>query len=432
MLSSSAYVYDYLIKMKIKNLVLIAFSIINLSSNAVTAQPTPKSSLPPTPSPTPYEQQIKELEKLQRSQEIEERVKEEVDRTVNAVFETTIDLINWNIGIINFLFIIIPIGGALGLWFFRINIIRTLESDIKKKLEKEIEETQEKVRKSLQEKIDANQFEIDKLIKKNTSKISEAEEIMLEIQTKIYQLKCDLTESLERQKDFVNNFTNDLNTLFTDAQRKKDEILQDLSKLAPPLSSIPDTHQPDIQQQVQELTEQLEDLKLANPQLFFTTDDYLKQGDAFFFEGNYKEAIKSYDEVIKRQPNSYFAWASRSWALRRINKFKEALNSYDKAIEINPDDHLGWYGRGNALRELKRYDEAIADYNKSIEIKHDFIWAWCRLGLSYLLKEDSHKALECLQKAKKLDSKKFHKITYNNKEFDSVRELEQFKDLFNR
>lgn len=416
--------------MKIKNLVLIAFSITNLLSNAATAQQTPDSPLQPTPTPTPSQQQIKELEKLQRSQEIEELVKEEVDRTVNNVFETTINLINWNIGIINFLFIVIPIGGALGFWFLRLIIIRQLESDIKTKLEKEIEDTQERVRESLQEKIDANQVEIDKLIRENTNKISEAEEMMSDIREKIYQLKHDLTQSLESQKEFVNNFTNELNTLFTDAQRTKDEILQDLSQLAPPLSSIPDTHQPDIQQQVQKLTQQLEDLKLANPQLFFTTDDYLKQGDALFFEGNYKEAIKSYDEVIKRHPNSYWAWVSRSWALRRMNKFKEALNSYHKAIEINPDDHLGWYGRGNALRELKQYDEAIADYNKSIEIKPDFIWAWCRLGLSYLLKENHHKALQCLQKAKELDAKKFHKITNSNQEFDSIRELDQFKNLF--
>ena len=418
--------------MKIKNVVVIAFSIINLLSNVATAQQRPNSPLQPTPTPIPDEQQIREREEIQLSQEIEKLVKEEVDRTVNNVFETTIELINWNIGIINFLFIIIPIGGALGFWFFRLIIIRQLESDIKTKLEKEIEDTQQKVRESLQEKIDANQVEIDKLIRENTSKISEAEEIMSDIKDKIYQLKCDLTQSLERQKEFVNNFTNELNTLFTDAQRTKDEILQDLSRLAPPLSSIPDTHQPDIQQQVQKLTQQLEDLKLANPQLFFTTDDYLKQGDAFFFEGNYKEAIKSYDEVIKRHPNSYFAWASRSWALRRMSKFKEALNSYDKAIEINPDDHLGWYGRGNALRELKRYDEAIVDYNKSIEIKPDFIWAWCRLGLSYLLKADNYKALKSLQKAKELDGEKFHKITNSNKEFDSVKGLEQFKDLFAR
>ncbi|WP_300636336.1 tetratricopeptide repeat protein [Mastigocoleus sp. MO_188.B34] len=341
--------YDYVISMGIKHLfkhlVLIILVTINLSNNYATAQPTPKSSLTQKSTQksvtTPEEQQIQELERLQRSQEIEEQVEEEVDRTVNTVFETTINLINWNIGIINLLFIIIPIGGALAFWFFRIIIIRKLESDIKNKLEKEIEATQEKVIKSLQERIDTNQVEIDKLIRENTSKISEAEEMMSDIQNKINQLKSDLTESLEKQKEFVNSFMDELNLLFTDAQREKDTIVQKLSKLAPPLSSLPDTHQPDIQKQIQELTAELEDLKLGNPQLFFTTDDYLKQGDALFFEGSYKDAIKSYDEVIERQPDSYSAWVSRGWALRRINKFKEALKAYDKAIEINPDHHIG-------------------------------------------------------------------------------------------
>ncbi len=422
--------------MKIKKLVLITFSIIisiiNLSNNYATAQPKAKPSLEPksTPTTAPYKQQTEELERLQRSQEIEEQVKEEVDRTVTTVFETTINLINWNIGIINLLFIIIPIGGALAFWFFRLIIIRKLESDIKNKLEKEIEATQEKIIKSLQERIDTNQAEIDNLIRENTSKISEAEEMMSDIQEKIYQLKCDLTESLEKQKEFVNNFTNELNILFTDAQREKDTIVQKLSKLAPPLLSLPDTHQPDIQKQVQQLTTQLEDLKLANPQLFFTTDDYLKQGDALFFEGSYKDAIKSYDEVIKRQPDSYFAWVSRGWALRRINKFKEALKAYDKAIEINPEHHIGWYGRGNALRELKLYDEAVAAYNKSIEIKPDFFWSWFRQGRCYFFKQDNNKALEFLKKAKELDPEKFPKLLRSDEEFDSILELEELKDLF--
>lgn len=414
--------------MKIKILLLIAFWLVNLPNNFKL--PSNSATAQPTPTPTPDEQQIEDLERLQRSQEIEERVKEEVDRTVNTVFETTINLINWNIGIINILFIVIPIGGALGFWFFRIIIIQKLESDIKNKLEKEIEETQQKVIKSLQEKIDANQTEIDKLIRDNTNKISEAEEMMSDIQGKIYQLKCDLTESLERQKEFVNSFTNELNSLFTDAQREKDIIVQKLSKLAPPLSSLPDTHQPDIQKQVQELTTQLEDLKLANPQLFFTTDDYLKQGDALFFEGSYKDAIKSYDEVIERQPESYFAWVSRGWALRRINKFKEALKSYDKAIEINPYHHIGWYGRGNALRELGLCDKAIAAYEKSLEVKPDFFWAWFRQGRCYLFKKDNKKALEFFKKAKELEPEKFPKLIRSDEEFDSMMELEELKELF--
>ncbi|KST66865.1 tetratricopeptide repeat protein [Mastigocoleus testarum] len=422
------------IKHLFKHLVLIILVIINLSNNYATAQPTPKSSLTPESSPksltTPEEQQIQELERLQRSQEIEEQVEEEVDRTVNTVFETTINLINWNIGIINLLFIIIPIGGALAFWFFRIIIIRKLESDIKNKLEKQIEATQEKVIKSLQERIDTNQVEIDKLIRENTSKISEAEEMMSDIQNKINQLKYDLTESLERQKEFVNTFMNELNILFTDAQREKDIIVQKLSKLAPPLSSLPDTHQPDIQKQIQELTAELEELKLGNPQIFFTTDDYLKHGDALFFEGSYKDAIKSYDEVIQRQPDSYPAWVSRGWALRRINKFKEALKAYDKAIEINPTHHIGWYGRGNALRELKQYDDAIAAYSKSIEMKPDFFWAWFRLGRCHFFKQDNDKALEFLNKAKELDPDKFPKLLRSDEEFDSITDLEDLKQLF--
>jgi tetratricopeptide (TPR) repeat protein len=276
--------------MRIKSIVLLVFSIINLSSNIATAKPTPvpQSSPQSIPTLTPYEQQTKQIEELQRSQAIEKKVKEEVDRTLNAVFGFTITLINLNIGAISVLLILFPIIGAGSLWYFRTSIIRQLESDITEKIEK---------------------------------------------------VKSDIAEKIEVQKKFVDDFTSEIKNTIRDAQQardimeqEKDRIIQELSKLAPPLASIPDTHQPDVQKQIQELTGQLEDLKLADPQLFLTTDDYLKQGDAFFFEGNYKEAIKSYDEVIKRQDDSYSAWSSRGWALRRIDNRTYATGTSNGAL----------------------------------------------------------------------------------------------------
>lgn len=346
--------------------------------------------------------------------------------------------------------------GAGGFFIFRAAIIRKLEKDTREKIKEEIDTIQKEIRESIESQINANKAEIDRLIQENKMKINEAEITMHEITARIEQLKLQIAKNIDEQRDFVekqiakqkeyvNDFTNDIKIkiaeTFTETlkktqeakdemEREKDRILQELSKLAPPLSSIPDTHQPDVQKQIQALITQLEDLKLKNPQLFLTTDDYLKQGDAFFFEGNYREAIRSYDEVIKGQEDSFLAWSSRGWALRRMGKFEEALQSYEKATQIDPNNHIGWYGLGNVLRELERFDEAITVYHKSLEIKPDFFWSWFRLGRCYMLKSDPKKALESFQKAKELDAERFQKIIHSKEEFHSLQEQEYFRILF--
>ncbi len=435
--------------MKIKVISLLLSSIINLSANVAVAQ----SKLPAASTPQPKNQF---LEQVQNSQQIEKRVQEEASRTLIELLEPTIDLINFNLGIINFWLIAIPLIGAGGFFIFRAAITRKLEKDTREKIKEEIDAIQKGIRESIESQINANKAEIDRLIQENKMKINEAEITMHEITARIEQLKLQIAKNIDEQRDFVekqiakqkeyvNDFTNDIKIkiaeTFTETlkktqeakdemEREKDRILQELSKLAPPLSSIPDTHQPDVQKQIQALITQLEDLKLKNPQLFLTTDDYLKQGDAFFFEGNYREAIRSYDEVIKGQEDSFLAWSSRGWALRRMGKFEEALQSYEKATQIDPNNHIGWYGLGNVLRELERFDEAITVYHRSLEIKPDFFWSWFRLGRCYMLKSDPKKALESFQKAKELDAERFQKIIHSKEEFHSLQEQEYFRILF--
>ena len=54
---------------------------------------------------------------------------------------------------------------------------------------------------------------------------------------------------------------------------------------------------------------------------------------------NHKEAIISYDKLIKIKSNNYGASYNRGIALFNLGRYKEAIASYDKALEIEPDDY---------------------------------------------------------------------------------------------
>jgi len=48
--------------------------------------------------------------------------------------------------------------------------------------------------------------------------------------------------------------------------------------------------------------------------------------------------------------------------------YNDALNSFEQAILLNQKDPDLWNLKGIALRSLGRYDEAIECFNKSLEI----------------------------------------------------------------
>ena len=49
-------------------------------------------------------------------------------------------------------------------------------------------------------------------------------------------------------------------------------------------------------------------------------------------------------------------------------QYENALNSFEKAISLNQNDPDLWNMKGTALRSLGRYNEAIECFNKSLEI----------------------------------------------------------------
>lgn len=436
--------------MKIRNQVTLALSFILISIgtvNTATAQnQTDQESV---------NQQVEELEKLQRERDIEEFIKQEVedeiDRSVGEKFERTTGLLDANLSVLNFWLLVAPVLVTIAFIFFRQIILKEWVSHTKKELEAELKIKNDDIRKELeaqlQDKHDDTRMKLQNLLDTKREEIQDVINVMYEdlkmnrddiekeltvrlnnhLETTLETTFKNIREQFQEKVDSIEESI--LEDILSDAQAKKTNLLQQLSNITPSLWKIPDTNQPDIQQKIQQLTKQLEELKAKNPQLFFTVDDYLKQGDALFFEGRYEDAIISYDKVMKKQPDCYLAWASRGWALRRLGRYEEALDSYGEAININPEDNLGWYGRANALRELQRYDEAITAYNKSLQFNPDFEWAWYRKARCYLVKGDIDKALENLGRAIELNPDKLRQITRNDGDWDVIKDSERFKRL---
>ena len=366
----------------------------------VVADPAPMNRPAPsltTPNlATPFWQKIQRLqedrqlqqlvaEDLEKSMVIREQIQAEVDRA----FEHTTTLLNVLLVVLT----MIPILAAPGIWFIRRSVISQISAETKKQL-------QEEAKKQLE----------------------------AEISTEVRKQADAFQKELDRLKDEFGMQLAELKSLFLDAEQEKDLIIQELAQITPsPMRDL--SNSPEIHQKVQELTRQLELLKANNSRLFFTANDYVEQGKAFYFEARYEDAIAAHNTAIQLDPENSKACFSKGAALAKLQRYDEAIVTYEQAIQIDPDFSEAWFGQGAVLTKLQRYKEAVSAYEKATLIKPSFYLAWFGKARCYALNGDVDLALESLQQAIELNADKSKEAAKTDFAFEQIREQEAFQAL---
>jgi tetratricopeptide (TPR) repeat protein len=117
-----------------------------------------------------------------------------------------------------------------------------------------------------------------------------------------------------------------------------------------------------------------------------------------------EESIKSYDEILKADPENALAWRERGSAFlllknreKDINnhtgqmsslsdislRYIQAIESFDKALKINPKDIVSWQLKSSALFDSGQYLKALASYGKVLKLKPGDSYATERTGTIY-------------------------------------------------
>lgn len=82
------------------------------------------------------------------------------------------------------------------------------------------------------------------------------------------------------------------------------------------------------------------------------------EGNKFFSQGNYSEAIKWYSKAIGEVP-SHIYYSNRSACYTALGEYQKAVDDSDQCIKLDSKWAKGYYRRGNALTFLHRHDEAL-------------------------------------------------------------------------
>lgn len=94
----------------------------------------------------------------------------------------------------------------------------------------------------------------------------------------------------------------------------------------------------------------------------------IERGEEALNAGRYEEALRIYNEILKKRPDHAGYWMKRAGALVCLERDQEAIESFDRSIAIHPLDAAAWINRGVLLHEMGRDEEAAASLAKAEEV----------------------------------------------------------------
>ncbi|HLO49011.1 MAG TPA: tetratricopeptide repeat protein [Kamptonema sp.] len=179
--------------------------------------------------------------------------------------------------------------------------------------------------------------------------------------------------SIDQIETLKSQFLLHLQVLLTEVYQTKSQTLQEIAQI--PAATRQEAAIPQAQIEASN-SRQLKVVPFQKPQETLIADDYVKQGEALYFEGHYEEALISFEKAILMNSDIDRAWYNRGNVLVKVQRLEEAIACYDQAIGLNRENYEAWYNRGNALIRLQRYEEAVAAYDQAIALKPEDYGAW--------------------------------------------------------
>ncbi len=96
-------------------------------------------------------------------------------------------------------------------------------------------------------------------------------------------------------------------------------------------------------------------------------------------------------------------WSDKGFSAYLHENYGEAVDSYKEAVRLDPEDSTAWFRLGEAQEELKRDEEAAKSFQQATRLKSDAPRPWERLALAYIRLRRYEEAIDAAQRAMLLD-----------------------------
>ncbi len=115
--------------------------------------------------------------------------------------------------------------------------------------------------------------------------------------------------------------------------------------------------------------------------------------------GEYKAAIKDYNQAIAINQNYADAYNKRGLCYYKLGEPSEAIKDFTKALYLNSKIPDAYYNRGLARSKLGYAQAAIEDYTEALKLRYNYGQAFYCRGVTYADLNNKKAAISDLQKA---------------------------------
>lgn len=98
---------------------------------------------------------------------------------------------------------------------------------------------------------------------------------------------------------------------------------------------------------------------------------YIEKGNAFYEQGEFRNAAVTFKHAAQLNPNSFDAWYNFASALYKSEKYILASDAFERALLLTTDSVLQQktlYNLGNAFLKNEDFDDAIKAYKKALRL----------------------------------------------------------------
>lgn len=134
----------------------------------------------------------------------------------------------------------------------------------------------------------------------------------------------------------------------------------------------------------------------------YLSDPYFYRGLAKLNLDDYDGAIADCNLAIERNKFKSEAYKVRGFALMNVGKDSLAIADFNRGLDYNPDDRYFLFYKGIAQTELKNYDDADSTFRVLLRRHPNFEDAYLANGRMELLRGDTVKAIEKIDRALKI------------------------------
>lgn len=93
-----------------------------------------------------------------------------------------------------------------------------------------------------------------------------------------------------------------------------------------------------------------------------------EKGNDFFKKADYPNAMKHYNEAIKRDPDNPILYSNRALCYQKLLEFHLALKDCEECVRLDPNFVKGYVRKGHALLALRDTVKAMHAFQKALEL----------------------------------------------------------------